>query len=66
MIAISFPATSPVYPFTHATADNEPLFWHINNAAWVRAEADAAAMAQWLYWMGCELAAVERLEGVAL
>ena len=65
---ISFPANTEPYKFTHAYTphiDADPLFWHINGSAWVRGEADAGAMAQWLYWMGGSIEAVERLEGVA-
>ena len=62
MTAIRFPSTAECYPFTHATVEGEPLFWHIGEDAWVRSEAGWAEMANWLYWMGCDVMAVRILE----
>ena len=64
-VAIRFPSTAECYPFTHATVEGEPLFWHVGGAAWVRGEAGWAEMANWLYWMGADLMAVRVLEAIA-
>ena len=62
---IRFPSDAECYPFTHATVEGEPLFWHIDEDAWVRSEAGCAEMALWLSFMGADLMAVRVLEAIA-
>ena len=62
---IRFPSTAECYPFTHATVEGEPLFWHVGGAAWVRGEAGWAEMALWLWFMGADQMAVRILEARA-
>jgi len=62
---IRSPSTAECYPFTHATVEGEPLFWHVGGAAWVRSEAGWAEMALWLSFMGADVMAVRVLEAIA-